>query len=80
MFNQDASYYTILHTVPHHSKNAKHMKIKGTFLSYISEEKKLRKEQSKTAKSSSKRKDSSLGEAIINAANAGNTSMAYQLN
>ena len=36
------------------------MKIKGTFLSYISEEKRLRKEQNRVLRNSSKRKKSSL--------------------
>jgi hypothetical protein len=36
------------------------MKIKGTFLSYISEEKRLRKEQNRVLRTSSKNKNNSL--------------------
>lgn len=36
------------------------MKIKGTFLSYISEEKRLRKEQNRVLRNSAKNKKSSL--------------------
>jgi hypothetical protein len=41
------------------------MKIKGTFLSYISEEKKLRKEQNRVLRTSSKNKKLSLEDPSI---------------
>ena len=54
------------------------MKIKGKFLSYISAEKKLRKEQSKTSKNSAKRTDVAIEEPINNI--TGNNAITYQYN
>jgi hypothetical protein len=45
-------------------KQYNNMKIKGTFLSYISEEKRLRKEQNRVLRNSSKSKKSSLEDPI----------------
>lgn len=58
--------------------NNKCMKIKGKFLSYISAEKKLRKEQSKAVKKSAPRNDATLGETISNS--TGNNAVTYQYN
>ncbi len=54
------------------------MKIKGKFLSYISAEKKLRKEQSKTAKSSAKKNDAALDDSVSNTTTS--NAITYQFN
>lgn len=53
------------------------MKIKGTFLSYISAEKKIRKEQNKTAKKASKKNEVALGESANNTAGTNPVALQY---
>jgi hypothetical protein len=54
------------------------MKIKGTFLSYISEEKRLRKEQNRVLRTSSKNKKLSLEEPVVVQVENGGTSLQLQ--
>ena len=50
------------------------MKIKGKFLSYISEEKKLRKNQSREVKSTASKNKTALQDAMYSAMNEGGLS------